>query len=208
MRSAVTAVALTVAVLATGPAAASPAAATARTWTVRPGGAVTATAGTTTLKDTKTSSFLTCQSSKMSGTLKPGSGLPGTGIGSVTAASYRCTSPIAAYRLMPGGLPWRLNLTSYDTRTGVSHGTISGVRLAFSVVEFECSAVIGGASATSGGQVAVSYGNKTGVLKILATGGTLHWYRVHKCDGLLADGDPASLTAGYAITPRQVITSP
>lgn len=72
---------------ATGLATASQARATARTWTVRPGGAVRATAGATTLKDTTTGSAVTCQSSKMSGTLKPGSGLPATGIGSVTAAS-------------------------------------------------------------------------------------------------------------------------
>jgi hypothetical protein len=209
MRSAVIAMALTVAaVLATGPTAASPATATARTWTVRPGGAVTATAGSTTLKDTTTGTGLTCQSSKMSGTLKQGAGLPGTGIGSVTAASYVCASPIVVYHLTPGGLPWQLSLTSYDARTGVGHGTISRVRLAFSITEFQCSAVVGGASATSGGQVAVSYSNKTGTLKLLATGSTLHWYRVHKCAGLIADGDPASLTAGYAITPKQVITSP
>jgi len=208
MRAAITAMALTAAVLATGPGTASPAGATARTWTVRPGGTVMATAGTTTLKDTTTNSSLTCQSSKMPGTLNAGSGLPGTGIGSVTAASYRCTSPIAVTHLTPGGLPWRLGLTSYDARTGVSHGTLSGIRLTLSFVEFQCNAVIGGASATSGGQMAVSYGNKTGTLKLLATGSTLHWYRVHHCAGLVADGDPASLTASYALTPKQVITSP
>ena len=209
MRFAVTAMALTTAAaLAAGLATASPAGATARTWTVRPGGAVMAKASATTLTDTKTGSFLNCQSSKMSGTLKQGAGRQGTGIGSVTAASYVCTSPFAVYHLMPGGLPWQLSLTSYDARTGVSHGTISRVRLAFSITEFQCSAVIGGASATSGGRVAVSYSNKTGTLKLLATGGTLHWYRVHKCAGLMVSGDPASLTTGYAITPKQVITSP
>jgi hypothetical protein len=68
--------------------------------------------------------------------------------------------------------------------------------------------VAGGASATSGGEVAASYASKTGTLKLLATGGTLHWYRVHKCLGLLANGDPASLTGSYALTPKQVIASP
>jgi hypothetical protein len=92
-------------------------------------------------------------------------------------------------RLTPSGLPWQLNLTSYDAGTGVSRGTISRVRLAFSY--FKCTAVVGGASATSGGEVAVSYASKSGTLKLLATGGTLHWYRVHKCAGLLASGDPA-----------------
>ncbi|HEY2305100.1 MAG TPA: hypothetical protein VGI05_04390 [Streptosporangiaceae bacterium] len=207
MRSAVTVMALaTAAVLATGPATAAPAGATTRTWTVRPGGGVIAKAGATTLKDTTTGSVVNCQSSDMSGTVKPGSGLPGAGIGSVTAASYRCFGPTGAPRLMPSGLPWQLNLTSYDAGTGVSRGTISHVRLAFSI--FNCSAVVGGAGATSGGEVTVTYANKTGKLKLLANGGTLHWYRVHKCAGLLASGDPASLTGSYVLTPKQVITSP
>jgi hypothetical protein len=203
MRRAVTAMALTTAaVLAT----ASPAGATARTWTVRPGGGVIAKTGATTLTDTKTGSVVNCMSSDMSGTVKPGSGLPGAGIGSVTAASYHCSAPVGVYHLTPSGLPWQLNLTSYDAGTGVSHGTIGHLRLAFSFAN--CSAVIGGASATSGGEVAVSYASKTGTLKLLATGGTLHWYRVHKCLGLLANGDPASLTGSYVLTPKQVITSP
>jgi hypothetical protein len=196
----------TAAALAAGPATASPAGATARTWTVRPGGDVMAKAGATALKDTATGSFVNCQSSDMSGTVKPGSGLPGAGIGSVTAASYHCSAPVGAYHLTPSGLPWQLNLTSYDVGTGVSRGTIGHIRLAFSY--FNCTAVVSGASATSGGEVAVSYASKTGALKLLATGGTLHWYRVHKCAGLLASGDPASLTGSYVLTPKQVITSP
>jgi hypothetical protein len=207
MRSAVTAMALTTAAaLAVGPATASPAGATARTWTVHPGGGVMAKASATTLKDTKTGSVVNCKSSDMSGAVKPGSGLPGAGIGSVTAASYQCFAPTGVPSLTPSGLPWQLNLTSYDAGTGVSRGTISHVRLAFSY--FNCTAVVGGASATSGGEVAVSYASKTGTLKLLATGGTLHWYRVHKCAGLLASGDPASLTGSYVLTPKQVITSP
>jgi hypothetical protein len=115
MRSAVTAMALaTAAVLAT----ASPAGATARTWTVRPGGGVMAKAGATTLTDTKTGSVVNCQSSVMSGTVKPGSGLPGAGIGSVTAASYHCSVPVGVYHLTPSGLPWQLTLTSSTRAPG------------------------------------------------------------------------------------------
>src|SRR5215831_16410733 len=61
------------------------AAAVTATWTVKPGGAITAKAGVTTLKDTKTGSVLTCQSSSGKNTVKSGSGLSGTGIGSITA---------------------------------------------------------------------------------------------------------------------------
>jgi hypothetical protein len=210
MRTRLGAAALTAAaVLALGPGAASSAAVTASTWTVSPGGAITATAGKTVLTDTKTHSALTC-SSHMSGTLKAGSGLPGTGVGAFTAAAYRCPTPIFSYHLTPRGLPWHLNVISYDRATGVTRGTITHLQLAFAIPEIFCSAVVAGSGgAASGGTVAVSYSGKTGQLKILTAGGNLHWYHVHNCGGgLLADGDPATLSAGYAISPPQTITSP
>src|SRR5262245_46169215 len=67
----------------------------AATWTVKPGGAITAKAGVTTLKDTKTGSTLSCKTSSGKGTVKSGSGLSGTGIGSITALSFStCTGPL------------------------------------------------------------------------------------------------------------------
>ena len=60
----------------------------AATWTVKPGGAITAKAGTTTLKDTNTGSVLTCTSSSGKGTAKTGSGLSGTGIASIISGTW------------------------------------------------------------------------------------------------------------------------
>ena len=197
------------AVLATGPGAASSTAATATTWTVRPGGTFTAAAGTTTLTDTTTGVFLTCTSSSMAGTLKSGSGLPGTSIGSITKAAYHCCGHICSPSLAPRGLPWHLNLTSYNAATGVSRGTISHLQLALSIPEFGCSAVVNGTSATtSDGVVTVTYANQTGKLKIHPAGGTLHWYHVNGCAGQVHNGDPATLSAAYALSPPQAITSP
>ena len=189
---------------------APPAAAAAKTWTIRPGGSITAMAGRTTLADTPTGSMIPCASSRMSGTLKAGSGLPGAGIGSVTTAVYSsCETAGFAPRLTARGLPWQLNLTSYDRATRVARGTISHLQLGVAVPEFGCTAVI---NATSGaapdGVVPVSYASRTGTLKILATGGDLHWYHVHSCAGVVRNGDSATLSASYTITPRQVITSP
>ena len=66
--------------------------------------------------------------------------------------------------------------------------------------------------ATSGtapdGVVPVSYASKTGILKILPTGGNLHRYHVHNCAGIIRNGDAATLSASYTISPRQAITSP
>jgi hypothetical protein len=206
MRTALGAVVLAgAAILALGPPA-GPVAAAAKTWTVSPGRAIKATAGQTTLTDTTTGSILNCSSSTMSGTLKPGGGLPGTGIGSMTTATFNCSLPIGVIRLTAHGLPWHLNLTSYDARTGVSHGTISRLQLALALPA--CTATINGTSSTtSNGVVTVAYANATGKLKVLPAGGSLHWYHVNGCAGLVADGDPAALSAAYAISPPQTITS-
>ena len=207
MRVRMAAVALaTMGVLGTGLGAASSAADTARTWTVQPGGAVAA-AGTITLTDTRSGASDTCTSSTMSGTLKAGSGLPGSGIGSITAAGYRGCGTLGSRDMTARGLPWHLNLVSYDGATGVSRGTISHLKLAFSIPA--CRAVINGTSdSTADGVVAVSYTSKTGKLKILPHGGTLHWYHISGCAGLVRPGDIATLSAGYAISPPQTITSP
>ena len=209
MRTRLAVVALTgAAVLATGPGAAPPSAAATATWTVRPGGAITAKAGATKLNDTTTGNVLNCKSSSMSGTLKAGSGLAGTGIGSITAAAYDCSMPFGLqFLLTPRGLPWHLNLAAYDVGTGVSRGTISHVEL--TLTGPGCSATINGTSGSGAdGLVAVSYAGQTGTLKIRPAGGNLHWSHVSGCAGLVGDGDPATLSAAYTISPEQEITSP
>jgi len=191
-----------------GPAA--PAATAATTWTVRPGGAVTATAGTLTLTDTRSGASDTCTSSTMSGPLKAGSGLPGSGIGSVSKAGYRCCGHICSPDLAIHGLPWHLNLVSYDAPTGVSRGTISHVKITFvSYPDISCHAVVNGTSgSTPDGVVPVTYANHTSQLKILTHGGTLHWYHVSHCTGLIRSGDAATLSATFTVSPKQDITSP
>jgi hypothetical protein len=196
------------AALATGPGAA--AAATVRTWTISPGGAVTAMTGKTTLKDTRTGAIITCASSGMSGTLKAGSGLPGSGIGSLATSVYsQCSAGPFAATVTAGGLPWRLNLTSYDRSTGVARGTISHLQIAAAPSFSSCTAVIKGTNGTApDGVASVSYTSKTGILKVLPTGGGLHWYHVRRCAGIINNGDAATITASYTVSPRQVITSP
>ena len=189
-------------------AAVSPAAASATVWSVRLGGAITATAGKAALKDTTTGSVLTCNSARMSGTLKGGIRLPGTGIGSIATATFHCPSPIVPpFRLTARGLPWHLNMVSYNSSTNVGRGTISHLELMLTGPG--CSAVVNGTSGTTAdGVVAVSYANTPGRLTIHTAGGNLHWYHVSGCAGLLGDGDPAALSAAYAVSPKQEITSP
>ena len=205
MRTALGAAVLAVAaILATGAGAAS--SATTAAWTVSPGGPVKAKTSTARLTDTSTGNTLPC-SSRMSGTLRSGSGLSGPGIGSIAEASFpACGGPEGLLRLSVHGLPWQLDLTSYNRRTETARGMLSHLRLFLSGPT--CTAAIDGTSGTASGVVAVTYSDKTGELKILPSGGNLHWQDVHGCLGLVGDGDPATLTGTYAVTPIQTITSP
>jgi len=146
----------------------------------------------------------------MSGTLNAGSGLPGSGIGSLATSVYsQCSAGPFAATVTAGGLPWRLNLTSYDRSTGVARGTISHLQIAAAPSFSSCTAVIKGTNgAVPDGVASVSYTSKTGILKVLPTGGNLHWYHVRRCAGIINNGDAATISASYTISPRQVITSP
>ena len=65
----------------------------AATWTVRPGGPISLTSGRLAVRDPGTGTVLTCTSSHVSGTLKHGGGLSGTGIGTVTSGvSTKCNA--------------------------------------------------------------------------------------------------------------------
>jgi hypothetical protein len=190
-----------------GPAAV--AAVTPGTWTVQPGGAITATAGATILTD-PTHSIWNSPSSEMSGTLTAGSGLRGAGIGSITAAAYTWGSPTGESKVTPLGLPWQLNLTSYNATTGLARGTIRGFKITFIAYPDEsCRPVINGtSSSTPDGVLAFSYSDQTGRLTIRPSGGNLHWYHDTACAGLFSNGDRATLSATYTVSPKQDITSP
>jgi hypothetical protein len=183
--------------------------ATAATWTAKPGGNITGTSGTTTLKDTSTGSVLTCTSSKATGTVKSGTGLAGAGLASIKTATFtNCTGPLGlTFTVQSGHLPWKLNAVSYNSGTGTTTGTITGIHA--TLTGSGCSAIVDGTGATANnGKVTGTYTNSTHKLKILTTGGNLHIYNVVGCAGLIHSGDASTYTATYAITPGQTITSP
>jgi hypothetical protein len=192
--------------------AATPALA-ATTWTIRPGGAITATAGKTNFKDIRNGrlwSEFTCQSGNASGTLKSGSGLPGSRAGSLSAAGFTaCSGPDGPrLTLQAAGLPWHVNLSSYDAATGVVTGTVTHIRIPVS--GNGCTFVIGGTSAaTSDGKVRFTYTDSTGQFTVLGTSGNLHIWNVSAgCLGGFNTGDRARLIATFAVSPEQAITSP
>jgi hypothetical protein len=185
--------------------------AAAGTWTIQPGGGIQATpsSGQFILTDTTTREMFRCEHSTASGTLKSGSGLPGSQAGSLPAVSLSaCNLHPMPFTLQARGLPWHVNLSSYNPADGAARGTLSHLQITGS--GSGCAFVIDGSSATArNGRVAFRYTDSTGQFKVPATGGNLHFYDVSAgCLGLINDGDTASLSITYTVTPKQAITSP
>jgi hypothetical protein len=76
---------------------------------------------------------------------KSGSGLPGAGIGSIAAASLGG----GCFTLTAGRLPWKVSVKSYQSATGTTVGTITGVHIRFTDPTF-CNLTADGTSATAG----------------------------------------------------------
>ena len=195
------------AVLVLGISATTAMATTSATWTVSPGGAVTGSAGTTTLKDTTTGTVLKCVSSATAATLKKGSGQKSP-IGKITSVTFtKCTGPAglkftATTSASPSN-PWNLNAKSY--KNGVTKGSITKVTAALS--GNGCNATVAGTTATTTGTTNSSYSNNTHILT--ASGGNLHVWNVSAgCLGLINTGDVTTFTGKYTISPAQTITSP
>jgi len=185
--------------------AAAPALA-ATTWTVNPGGAVTGTAGATTVNDVTAGLSVTCTSSALKGTLKSGSGLAGKGIGTFSSLAFNgCTADgVSLSVTIKATMP--LNAVKYNSTTKTAKMTITGIHGKLSVPN-TCSAVINGTSATANnGTVKAKFNNKTSTLKVLTTGSNLHLYK-DTCP-ITATGDAINFTASYKFSPKQTITSP
>jgi len=187
--------------LAAGPAAA------AATWTIKPGGAVTLRLVTATIKDTTTAASITCKRGKLTGKLKSGSGLTGTSAGRITGGVIDgCAGPgPLPWRITLLGLPWHINLISYDGSTAVVRGTVS--HLEIRAAGAGCGFVIDG---TGGGALdgRVKFTDSDRTHRVKTSGGNLHIFTVNGCSGLVASGDRVSLTASFTLAPAQVITSP
>lgn len=105
------------------------------------------------------------------------------------------------------GFPWNLNATRYNSSTGVTTGTITGIDLVATAPG--CSATLDGTAAgADNGKIKVTYTNSTGALKLLSTGGNLHDYAVSGCFGLVNNNDPEDASGTTTVTPKQTITSP
>lgn len=181
----------------------------ATTWTVSPGGHITATSGTAVLTDTSTGASVSCAASSLTGSLKSGSGLSGTGIGSISAFSLSsCTGPNGqTFTATSSGFPWQLNALTYNGHQARAReaGTTTGE-------------IVGGSITLSSavchwwwfGQPSIlmfQYSNSTAKMTTLATNG-MKLYNVSGCGGQFNTGDIVTLNATYTMSPTQVIESP
>jgi hypothetical protein len=179
----------------------------AATWSARPGGAIAAKAGTTKLHDVNTNQNLQCTSSSGEGSVKKGSGLSGTSIGSITALSFsHCTGPLGlTFTVKTSAFPWHLNAASFSG--GVTSGTITHIHA--KLTGTGCSATVDGTVATkNNGKVKTKYSNSTGKLTTFTSGGNLHIYNVNGCAGLIRSGDATTFGGSYTISPKRTIKSP
>jgi hypothetical protein len=172
-------------------------AAMATTYTVSPAGAVTATqSGSSTLKDVATNNTLTCTGGGGKATLSASSN--GSPIGTISALTYSgCTGPLSlSFKVTANSLPYDLNVTSYNSSTGVSSGTITGINASLS--GFAC-------TATVKGTVDASYSNSTGNLTVSPDGSALT-VTAANCLSIVAAGNVVDYNAVYSISPKQTIT--
>ena len=187
--------------------AAAPALA-ATTWTVKPGGAVTATAGATTVNDVTAGLAVSCTSSVMKGTLKSGSGLAGKGLGALSSLAFGGCTADGVTLSVTIKAKMSLNGVSFNKTKNTASMTITGIHGKLSISSpITCSAVINGTSATANnGTVTATFSNKTNTLKVLTTGSNLHLYN-DTCP-VTATGDAVNFTTSYKFAPAQKITSP
>ena len=182
---------------------------TTATWTVRPGGAITAKFSRMILTDTRTGAPVECPAT-LKATLASGTGLSGTGIGSVSSFTFgTCTGPADfKFTLKPSHLPYPLNAASYNATAGTMTGSIAGFHGAFS--GSGCLFVLDGTGpGKDNGTLALTYVNGTQRLNFLKTGGNLHVYKLNGCGAFVTNNkDPLTLSGTGTATPAQSITSP
>jgi hypothetical protein len=213
MRKGIGAVALVVGASAVVIGLAAPAtfATTAMTWTVSPGGAWSGVqSGKFTISDTTTGKSLTCLN-HAAGSLQPGTGLSGAGIGSITSLTFTsCKLPGgAAFTLTAGDLPWQLNAQTYlpAIRGGTTVGTVTGIHA--TIGGRRCNATVDGSTATANdGSSPIHFHNTLAKLKIEPLGSNLHAYGVTGCTGVINNGDSIMFAGAYLLSPAQTITSP
>jgi len=140
------------------------------------------------------------------GLFNTGSGLSGTGIGTVTSLTVSGCSVLgmSISVTITGKMP--VNAVSFNSAKKTVSMTLTKIHGSLSANG--CKATIDGTGATAhNGKVKATYTDGTGKLKVLAAGGNLHLYNVN-CSGVINSGDSVNFSTTYTLAPKQTITSP
>lgn len=190
----------------------------AGTWTISPAGGISGfnTQNVGAL-DLNTGAAVSCDTSEATGNVPTaGSGLSGDGIAQLTGVTFSNSGgPCPAtggilVTLTTSGFPWQFNAQSYDSSTGVTSGTLTGVTSSLHGSD-ECDATVGGPGGGAG-TISGSYDNNTGLLSV--SGNNLEVLTADAdCDpNLINVGDQIQLIGQYGVAPDSgdplVITSP
>jgi hypothetical protein len=210
MRKGLTILVSSAVVLSLGLSAAAAQATAKTTWTVDPGGAFSVS-GDFQTTDTSTSAVTKCTKVSLSGTLKSGSGLPGSGIGKITKAAFSgCTLGSDKITAKAEGLPWLVDAKGYDKAYGNNRSRLVILiwlgwrRIRIWITFSSCDAVVQGSTAKNG-YTYLSYSNKTGAITLGPTD-SLQAADVKGCTGLLNNGDPQQISGADTLTPLQTFT--
>ncbi len=184
-------------VLSAGPALA------ATTYTVKAG---TTTSGSTTYSaattgttpqikfTTSTGLNLGCDSGTASGSVKLGSGLSGTALGSITGSTWtNCVGPAGLKLAVTQVGTWNINATGTTSSTGVTAGTISNITANVSDSAGACKFTVTGTV-----KAAVTTTATKQLLKVKPTQ-ALKVSNVSGCFGQISNGNTASFGATYKI---------
>lgn len=214
MRRGISRLLLSGGIIAAALAVALPASATT-TWTVSGGTSWTASlqsGASVVLADSTAGTSITCTVSSAAGTIKNGTGLSGTGIGTVTSftlgtSSIKCTGPFGTTctATQKAGTIWNINVVSYSG--GVTTGDITGIDLIVN-----CSDIFGVCTAEVIGTANFTYNNSTGVLTLTGSGTlTVTSATGSGCAGLIKTSDTITIkitSGGFLFSPVLTITSP
>jgi hypothetical protein len=171
-------------------------------------GAVTATSGKTTLKDTRNGDTLTCTSSSAKGVVKDQktTGTAPVKVGTVTSTTFTsCTGPAGLKFTVKQNGTWNLTVTG-TTSKGVTSGGVTGVSA--TLTGTACTATVTGSAQ---GTVTNPSGTKAPVLAFSPSAPNPNKFALKiasaNCLGILEAGDTVQYTGSYTVSPKTLTVS-
>jgi hypothetical protein len=166
-------------------------------------GAVTASSGVTTLKDTRNGDTLTCTSSSAKGVVKDQktTGTAPVKVGTVTATTFnKCSGPAGLTFTVKQNGTWDLDITG-TTSKGVTSGGVTDVSA--TLTGTACTATVTGSAQ---GTYTNPSGTKSPILAFSPSAANPDKFALKiksaSCLGVLDAGDTVQYTGSYTVSPK------